>query len=77
MTDGTSGVELVTMLMSLSPDEREPGEVSRYVPRPPPGNLELLRDEVARYAAGPLDAARRIRSCAARSPACASSWVRA
>ena len=61
MTDGTSGVELVTMLMSLSPDEREPGEVSRYVPRPPPGNLELLRDEVARYAAGPLDAARRIR----------------
>ena len=50
MTDGTSGVELVTMLMSLSPDEKEPGEVSRYVPRPPPGNLELLRywEEVAR-----------------------------
>jgi WS/DGAT/MGAT family acyltransferase len=61
MIDGASGAELMTVLMSLSPDEKEPGEAPRYLPRPAPGNLELLRDEIAHYAAGPFDAARRIR----------------
>jgi len=51
----------MTVLMSTSPDEKEPPEAPRYVPCPPPGNLELLRDEVVQYAAVPFDAARRIR----------------
>ena len=51
----------MTVLMSLSPDEKEPGEAPRYIPRPAPGNSELLRDEVLHYAAGPFDAARRVR----------------
>ena len=59
MTDGVSGSELMTVLMSLSPME-EPGPLVPYVPRPAPSVLELRRDDLVDLATGPLQAARYV-----------------
>ena len=59
MTDGVSGAELMTVLMSLSPTE-EPGPVVPYVPRPAPSALELRRDDLVDLAVGPFQAARYV-----------------
>ncbi len=57
MIDGSSGVDLAQILMSLSPEKEIPEPV-RYVPRPPPGSVDLLRDELLRRAGLPLKALR-------------------
>ncbi len=57
MIDGSSGVDLATILMSLSPDQSPQGSC-QYVPRPVPSSLGLLWDEVMRRATLPLAAAR-------------------
>jgi len=59
MTDGVSGAELMTILMSLSPVD-EPGPLAPYVPRPRPSALELRRDDLVDLATGPLKAARYV-----------------
>jgi WS/DGAT/MGAT family acyltransferase len=59
MTDGVSGAELMTILMSLSPME-QPGPLVPYVPRPAPSAFELRRDDLVDLAAGPLQAARSV-----------------
>ena len=74
MTDGISGAELMTVLMSLSPIE-EPGPVVAYVPRPAPSALELRRDDLIDLAAGPLQAA-RYRDARCSAPSAAPSSVR-
>lgn len=61
MIDGVSGVDLLTVLMSTSPDAEIP-EAPPYVPRPEPSGFELLRNEVGRRIRLPLEAARDIRN---------------
>ena len=63
MIDGVSGVDLMTVLMSTSPDAEIP-ESPPYVPRPTPSGTELLREELRRRVRLPLDAVRDIRSFA-------------
>ncbi len=59
MVDGVSGAELVTVLMSLSPDESS--EVPPpFVPRPVPGTRELVGEDLLDLAAGPVHGALRI-----------------
>lgn len=64
LIDGGAGSDLMTSLMSLEPVEA-PGPPARFVPRPLPSRLELLRDELQHRATTPLaaiaDFARRIR----------------
>jgi WS/DGAT/MGAT family acyltransferase len=55
MTDGVSGAELMTVLMSLSPED-EPEPMVAYVPRPTPSRGELARDDVLDLVGGPLHA---------------------
>jgi len=57
MVDGSSGVDLATVLMSLTPGYEE-REAHQFVPRPEPSAGELLRDEVVRRAGMPLTAVR-------------------
>jgi WS/DGAT/MGAT family acyltransferase len=57
MIDGISGVDLMNVLMSPSPDA-EIYEPSPFVPRPAPSPGELLRDEALRRALLPLAALR-------------------
>ena len=61
MIDGTAGAELMTVLMSPTPDEGIP-ESPPYVPRPAPRARELMLAEAQRLARGPLDSFRRVRS---------------
>ena len=59
MVDGISGAELMTVLMSLSPDEAgEPGPP--FVPRPLPGRAELVAADVRDAVIAPLEVARRV-----------------
>ena len=60
MIDGVSGVDLMNVLMSPSPDA-EIFEPSPFVPRPAPSPFELLRDEVLRRARLPFEALRDVR----------------
>ncbi len=60
MIDGVSGVDLMNVLMSPSPDA-EIFEPSPFVPRPAPTPFELLRDEVLRRARLPFEALRDVR----------------
>jgi WS/DGAT/MGAT family acyltransferase len=60
MIDGVSGVDLMNVLMSPSPD----GEIFEpvpFVPRPAPTAFELLRDELFRRARLPFEAVRDTR----------------
>jgi WS/DGAT/MGAT family acyltransferase len=61
MIDGVSGVDLLMVLLSTTPDF-EPPKPPPYIPRPAPSRLELLRDEVVRRATMPLQALRSVRS---------------
>jgi WS/DGAT/MGAT family acyltransferase len=60
MVDGISGVDLMRVMMSPSPDET-PGEAPPYVPRTAPSGLLLLRDEFVRRASMPIRALRSMR----------------
>jgi WS/DGAT/MGAT family acyltransferase len=60
MIDGVSGVDLMNVLMSPSPDA-EIHEPVPFVPRPAPSASELLRDEVLRRARLPFEAVRDTR----------------
>ncbi len=46
MIDGSSGVDLAQIMMSLTP-ERKLEEAPRYIPKPAPTGAELFRDELA------------------------------
>ena len=59
MTDGVSGAELMTVLMSASPSEG-PGPLVAYVPRPAPSRLELQRDDLLDLIGAPLSAMRNL-----------------
>jgi diacylglycerol O-acyltransferase len=58
MVDGISGVDLMKVLMNLVPESPPDEEPPRFVPRPAPSGLELLRHEWMRRAALPLSLAR-------------------
>jgi len=55
MVDGISGAELMTVLMSLSADERIQAPPP-YVPRPAPSARELLLDEALGFVTAPMQA---------------------
>jgi len=59
MIDGVSGVDLMNVLMSPSPDA-EIYEASPFVPRSAPSPVELLRDEIWRRARLPFEAVRDV-----------------
>jgi WS/DGAT/MGAT family acyltransferase len=61
MIDGLSGVDLMKILMSPTPQRQIP-EAPAFIPRPAPTGLALLRDELRRRAALPLDAFRDVRN---------------
>ena len=60
MIDGVSGVDLMRILLTLTPEYEKP-EAPAYIPRPAPSRLELLRDEVMRRALLPFRALRDVR----------------
>jgi WS/DGAT/MGAT family acyltransferase len=53
MIDGISGVDILRVLLSLTPDADVPEPVP-FIPRPMPSGLELLRAELGRWATLPL-----------------------
>jgi WS/DGAT/MGAT family acyltransferase len=59
MVDGISGAELMTVLMSLSPNESLQTPPP-FVPRPAPSARELLAEDLLGLAAGPVQASLRI-----------------
>jgi WS/DGAT/MGAT family acyltransferase len=59
MIDGVSGVDLMNVLMSPSPDA-EIFEPVPFVPRPAPSGYELVRDEILRRARLPFEAVRDV-----------------
>jgi len=61
MVDGISGVDLLKVLMTVSPELLPHDEPPRFVPRPAPSPLELTRHEWMRRAALPLGAWRDLR----------------
>ncbi len=56
MIDGMSGIDLMKVLMSMTPEHFIHDSPS-YIPRPAPSALELLQDEVWRWAKLPFSAA--------------------
>jgi WS/DGAT/MGAT family acyltransferase len=63
MIDGVSGVDIMQLLMSPTPDTELPSPPA-FVPRPVPSGAELIRDEVMRRLSLPLDAIRDFRAFA-------------
>jgi WS/DGAT/MGAT family acyltransferase len=61
MIDGISGVDLMTVLLSPTPEHVVP-EPPSFVPRPTPSRLELLRTEVLRRLSLPFEAVRNLRA---------------
>jgi diacylglycerol O-acyltransferase len=59
MIDGVSGADLLSVLLSAAPETAADAPVG-WIPRPAPGQLELLRDEVAARFRGPLSLAARL-----------------
>ncbi len=54
IADGISAVDLLTVLLSLEPDESEDAETLPWTPRPAPGPTTLLRHALARRVRAPL-----------------------
>src|SRR5881397_1328533 len=67
MADGISAVGLLQVLLSPSSEDTIE-EPPRWIPRPPPTPVELLRDEVLRQARAPLDLARNLSTTLRRDP---------
>lgn len=62
MVDGISGVDLMKVLMSPTPAPPPSGEEApRFLPRPAPSPLELLRHELERFLLLPFHAVRDVR----------------
>jgi WS/DGAT/MGAT family acyltransferase len=61
MVDGISGVDLLKVLLSVSPELPPLDEPPRFVPRPAPSAVELMRHEWMRRAALPVNAWRDLR----------------
>lgn len=59
MIDGVSGVDLMKVLMSASPDQ-EIRPAQEFIPRPTPSGASLLRDEVSRRVQLPLRLVRNL-----------------
>jgi len=59
MVDGISGAELMTVLMSLSPEESSETPPP-FVPRPAPSARELIAEDLLGLAAGPVQAGLRV-----------------
>ena len=57
MIDGVSGVDLMTVLLSIEP-EPSVHDVPAWSPRPAPGAVRLIGDELLRRATQPLDLVR-------------------
>jgi WS/DGAT/MGAT family acyltransferase len=55
MIDGMSGVDIMKVLMSLTPEYDE-HDAPAFIPRPSPSSLELWRHEMMRWASLPLRA---------------------
>jgi WS/DGAT/MGAT family acyltransferase len=66
MIDGVSGVDIMQLLMSPTPDAELPTPPN-YVPRETPSGLELLRDAVVHQATLPLEAVRDFRNFTAEA----------
>lgn len=60
MIDGLSGVDLMKVLMSPSPDQPIP-DAPEFIPRARPSALDLLRHDALRRARLPFDAVRNLR----------------
>jgi len=73
LVDGVGGANLLTLLMSLDPDERE-APAAGWRPTPEPGALELAVDELGRGLAGTRDLVRAA-GAALRDPAGALAQV--
>jgi WS/DGAT/MGAT family acyltransferase len=59
LIDGISGVDLLSAFMGPDEDYRaDDAHGHRWIPRPPPGRIEMLGDELLRRASLPLRAAR-------------------
>jgi WS/DGAT/MGAT family acyltransferase len=61
MIDGASGMDLSQILMSTSPEVREPEPPPPFVPKPAPSRFELFRRELGRSLGTPLRIARDLR----------------
>jgi diacylglycerol O-acyltransferase len=61
MIDGSSGVDLATTMMSLTPEHDEPAAPPPYIPRAAPSRRELFFDEVTRMLSLPLAAVKGFR----------------
>jgi WS/DGAT/MGAT family acyltransferase len=61
MIDGSSGMDLSQILMSITPEVSEPEPPPPFVPKPAPGRFELWREETTRTLATPLRVARDFR----------------
>jgi WS/DGAT/MGAT family acyltransferase len=59
MIDGISGVDLMAVLLSPSPDETA-GDAPSWTPRPAPSPLQLFRDEMVRRARESIGLARAL-----------------
>ena len=66
MIDGVSGVDLMKVLMTITPDY-EIHESPTYIPRPTPASTELLRHEVMRWAGLPLTIAASVGELASQA----------
>lgn len=75
MVDGAAGVDLLTGLLSASP-EPSPEDASRWTPQPAPGGFALLRDELGRRLATPLSLVRAARSALDRPQAASENLMR-
>lgn len=77
MIDGGAGVDLATILMSMTP-EHEPSEPVAYIPRPAPSSMELLRDSLVERALLPLEMVRGLRHVGRNAASLSKEfWVRA
>lgn len=61
MIDGISGVDLMRILMSPTPETTVP-EKPRFIPRPAPTPVDLLREELLRRSTIPLQAVRGLQA---------------
>ena len=67
LVDGISGVDIMTVLFSASPEVPELEDAPPWAPQPAPSNAQLLVEGVAERLGGPLHLARTLRYTLASS----------